>query len=349
MKFQKNNKKTKLILIALFILTSTALIPTLANAQSQMSIWLTTTEGPPGTSVSIIGMGFPQGRSVEITFGSTKVSRASPGMFGRINVAFQVPKVSPGTYTVTATSDAGVSSTATFTVTQTGSTTSFSNPTIWLNPAQGTLGTTINLSGAGFKSGESISINFGTANVATVSTDTSGAIKASFKVPSVSPGTYIVSATGTKGSYVTAMFPLNSGFDQQIPGNTTGYGNSSIDTQGFWTLPVIATVAVLACVFLVGLPFFIYRRRGRKEPLLEEESTYKPVTPIPSKTPSVPSRYSRSSDYDLQLTRRPTSPSQYNSPPRYNQVSSNMQICRNCKKPVKDYYSICPFCRKKLK
>ena len=326
MDLKEGLSKPTLALLVLSIMILAAVIMPVGKA-SDLIIQLNPSQGPVGTTVSYTGVGFTTGGLIEISFDSKSVAKTGAGMFGRINGGFTVPSVSPGTYTVTVTDVAGGYATATFTVTQKSSTTAPSTSTILLSSTQGPKGTMVSVTGSGFTSGGSVSINFGTTNVASTSADASGGISALFTIPSVSPGTYSVTATGAGGRYAAATFTVTQAISTGPSGLYPTQGPIGARTE-FWS-PLVIVVIVAAIALTTISMAFVYRRRGKQETSLEEERPiYKPLS-APSKKPTVTSRITQSASYSQQ-------------PP-------NTKICPHCKQIVKDDYNVCPYCRKRLR
>jgi hypothetical protein len=367
----QNSDKAALALLVLGILFSAFTLIPIAKA-SDLVIDLTPTQGPPGTAARVYGVGFASG-AVTISFNSKDVSRTSTGMFGRINGGFIVPSVPTGAYAVVATDSAGNRATATFTVTQKGSTSSPSNSpssgiqttaSITLSSTIGSAGTGVSVSGSGFNSGASVSINFGTTYVAGATADGSGLISSSFKVPFVSAGTYGVSASDAQGKYASAQFTVTQA------GSATGIGQNSGSTQdenSFWSPTAIAITAIAVSAVIIVPIMLIRRRRGKQETLLDEERPlYQPKMPPKTPSPSTkyyptsqygqnrttgynqPTSYNRVSSYGV-AARRSTMAASYNQPRRYSLPTANLKTCPHCKQLVKADYSICPSCKRRLR
>jgi hypothetical protein len=120
---------------------------------------------------------------------------------------------------------------------------------------------------------------------------------------------------------------------------------------------LIAIIVVVIIAVLIPTTMF-YRRRGSGETVVEEAPpAYKPGMPSATGTAgaysgaattaaTATSRYP-SSSYSQQLT-RPTLTPRPSQPSRYDGMAAT-RMCPGCKRPVKDYYSICPYCHRKLK
>jgi hypothetical protein len=184
-------------------------------------IWLSPASGPSGMTVKVYGNGFSAGApDVTIYFdknkngvmdpderlskspsplGTTSTGTfASPGYF-----TFVVPSVAYGSYAVWVNDTNGVRASATFTV---------GPASITLTPSTGIVGATINIAGAGFTPGATITVKIGTTTVSewvgsapTVRTD--GTFSGTFYVPVLRPGAYTVNATDNS-VWATAPFSV---------------------------------------------------------------------------------------------------------------------------------------------
>jgi hypothetical protein len=183
-------------------------------------IWLSPTSGPSGMTVKVYGNGFSAGApNVTIYFDKNKNgvmdpderlpkspktlettstgTFASPGYF-----TFVVPSVAYGSYAVWVNDTNGVRASATFTV---------GPASITLTPSTGIVGATINIAGAGFTPGATITVRIGTTTVSewvvapTVRTD--GTFSGTFYVPVLRPGAYTVNATDNS-VWATAPFSV---------------------------------------------------------------------------------------------------------------------------------------------
>jgi hypothetical protein len=349
-----NKAKFALVVVGILVLALTVTQMVMAN---DVYIQLSVSQGPVRTAVGIYGMGFASGR-VSILFDSKEIAAGNTGMFGRVNSGFAVPDVPPGTYIVSATDSLGNRATTTFTVTLKSSTTALSSAAVSLSPTQGPPGTTVKITGSGFTVGGSASINFGTTYISGPTADGSGGISATFNIPTMSPGIYTVSISGTGGKYASATFTVT-----QI-GSTPGIGSSSTANPtakkaSFWSAQVIAVIIAIAAIAIVTPIMLIYRRRGKQEMLVEEE--YQPYKPQPSPTPikktnpaskydQFPTtRYSQAASYSPTLTKKPALT------PARNQLGGsvrqqfNTKICPHCRQTIRDDYNVCPVCRKKLR
>ena len=140
------------------------------------------------TSVTVTGNGFDPISTVVITFGGSTVSTVTPTSNGGFTATFNVPLSSSiGDQTVKATQGSN-SASKTFTVT------ALVNPIIFLNPTSGPVGTSVDISGAGFDPSSTVTITFNGSTIPTtpapVTTTTNGVFFANFTVPASSMDLY---------------------------------------------------------------------------------------------------------------------------------------------------------------
>ena len=183
---------------------------------------------------------------------------------------------------------------------------------------------------------------------------------------------------GGSGSTPTPASPPPT---QSTSTPTSGPTNSNPTTTPFWSFPTVkpsqtpntkedfwsptmigVVIAVVAVAIVVPSAFFFMRRGGSKKGLSDEAPpAYPSYGPSPSPASpqynapsygqpvsrtSAPSRY-QSSSYSQQLTRPTmTRPGMTSS---YGAAAGATRVCPRCRHAVKDYYSICPYCRNKLK
>ena len=204
----------------------------LGSAAAAAGITISPNSGAIGTTASVSGSGFVASTTVQIFFdgadGALVGAEASDasGNLPPLNVV--IPDVTGGTYQIFAT-DGTNSATTTFTVPS----------SLTLSPSSGTPGTTVNVNGSGFLSGEGIVVGWNNASreVAAATANTSGAFTASFAVPSSSRnGDHQVIATGqSSGFATTAIFSVSGGSNPPPTltlDPTSGPRGSSISVTG---------------------------------------------------------------------------------------------------------------------
>ena len=177
-----------------------------------------------GSQLSVSGTGFTAGSSISFTLDNVGVgSTATASSLGSFsNVTITVPVVASGRHALTAMDNNGKSASASITTSQ----------SMTSNPASGTAGTPITISGSGFIASKNISISFNgnaiTTDPATVTGDASGNFTAKIAAPKLAAGTYEIKVSdGTNTS--TANFTLQA--TAKI-GQTSGAVGSSVTVSG---------------------------------------------------------------------------------------------------------------------
>jgi outer membrane protein assembly factor BamB len=141
-----------------------------------------------------------------------------------------------------------------------------SSAVITLSPKIGPPTAKVNVKGSGFGASEAVVVDFDTTKVATATTDPSGSLAVSFKVPrSAAPGHHTVTATGrSSGRSATATFLVRTSwakfhFDDRNSGynpyeNVLSASNVS-GLRGMWSYPTgggESSPAVVGGVLYVG-------------------------------------------------------------------------------------------------
>lgn len=152
------------------------------------SFSVTPDSGPPGTPITVRGTGFAPNATVDLTLSGVVLSSTNSDSTGKIVTTVDIPSNTPGgTKTVKATSSGG-SDQASFGVTA----------TLSLGQPEAAPGDTVNVSGIGFRSGETgITITFDGKTVASaISADSQGSWSSSFTAPDSIAGTYTIKGFG---------------------------------------------------------------------------------------------------------------------------------------------------------
>ena len=159
-----------------------------SGSTSNPTISINPTSGPVLTSVTVTGNGFDPISTVAITFGGSSVlDTVTPSSSGGFTATFHVPLSSSlGDQTVKATQGSN-SASKTFKVT------ALVNPIISLNPTSGPVGTSVNITGAGFDPSSTVTIKFnGSADITTtpspITTSANGEFSATLQYLSSSIG-----------------------------------------------------------------------------------------------------------------------------------------------------------------
>jgi hypothetical protein len=162
---------------------------------------LTASEGPAGSSASIIGSGFMAFAPITVSFDGNSVTtpNCQANASGRVSCSFAIPATTAGEHTVTAT-DGTYTGTATYSV----------DPTLSLiGSGTGAPGTSLTVRGSGFTSG-TVTVTFDGSKVATCDASSNGNINAcTLTVPATAPsGSNIVAASDKKGYSASAIYNI---------------------------------------------------------------------------------------------------------------------------------------------
>jgi len=146
----------------------------------------------PGASVTVNGVGFQAGETVDITFSSQPVGEPTASTEGTFALTFQVPNMAPADYDVVGRGRASNRSAVTkFTL-------ALGEATLKFSADNAVPGGPVTAMGTGFKPGETVTITFNGPSVGTATADTTGAVSVPFSIPStLTPGTYGATAHGS--------------------------------------------------------------------------------------------------------------------------------------------------------
>jgi hypothetical protein len=255
--------------------------------------------------------------------------------------------------------------------------------TLSISPGQGPVGTTVAVSGTGFVTTATITINFGPTAVATTFAS-DGIINSEFTVPSVPPGQYIVTAmdladfsmqhnaglsaeatfTVTSGSSSSTQAPtplptIVSSSTQAPPAVTSApssSGNPRLSTYqpttgssgGFWSPLTISLIAAALIAFSVSAGL-LYSRRGKEKTMLEEKPP--PYSRGQAAASSVSSSYA---GYDQSIRSSQQPSVTRNGPPQssgYSKQSPSPPMTERLNQPSSysqpgHYTKTCPRCKK---
>ncbi|MEW6606183.1 MAG: 6-bladed beta-propeller, partial [bacterium] len=212
-------------------------------------IWISPISGTVGSPVGVKGIGYKANEQIQIDFGTTMTIAACISMeAGSFSVTFTVDTQSAGTTTILVRGiDSNEVCYSYFVITL--------KPGITLvSPAMGTVGSIVEIAGAGFDLNEGIRIDFGKSlTIATTTTDEFGAFSGNFKVDTQGYGTTTIVTRGlTSGQEAVDTFIIRGnivlvtpasgliGTNVTIAGN--GFAASERVTIGFGRNPTIATV-----------------------------------------------------------------------------------------------------------
>jgi hypothetical protein len=200
------------------------------------TIAIAPTKGPSGTVVTVNGRGFgtTAGAAVSVIVGGIQAAKvaafttAADGSFtGQIIVPTLAAAAKGTEYDVTANTSSIVSAALKFNVTSTTK--------ITVTPTSGAPGETLNITGSGFAAiaNKSVTITFGALSVTTLKTDATGAISGQIVIPSLSAGTYAITAADSASKVaaskdflvaitLVAVSPTSGAAGSQV--TVTGYG-----------------------------------------------------------------------------------------------------------------------------
>ncbi|MBU1754634.1 IPT/TIG domain-containing protein, partial [bacterium] len=193
---------------------------------------ITPSSGTIGTSVTMQGSGFEAGQNIKLDVGSSTTNPATQTTAGgTFTVVFAVPTNEGATTTVLAT---GAVATASTIFMVQGRITS-------VNPTQGTVGSSVTISGDGFKKSETIKVEFGTGRSFTTSINEYGEfVNVVFTVDTQVYGTTEIRVTGQASGLIasTSTYKILSDL-VATPGSGTVGTTINLLGTGFGTLEPI--------------------------------------------------------------------------------------------------------------
>jgi len=158
--------------------------------------------GRVGERVTVNGTGFDGSEDVTVTFDGDEVATGSTDTDGSFAIAFDVPTVGPGTYTVEAEDDDGNSAKTGFRMT-----TDVSISPVTGQSSPGYVGMDMTISGTGFIPNHEITITYAsTPAVFTTTSKADGSFSATFKVPKSEAGEHTITATDGTNTLEIAFF-----------------------------------------------------------------------------------------------------------------------------------------------
>jgi hypothetical protein len=149
------------------------------------SITLNLASAGPGELLTIRGTGFGYRSEVDIDFGTHPVAQARTDEYGNFEVEFNIPEVKPDTYDVKALDEHGNVDKAKFITTAGAS----------LDQTTGSVGSQINVRGSGFKAGGTVTIDYDSLRVATLTSDNDGAFTTRFSIPVSGSGAHVITVS----------------------------------------------------------------------------------------------------------------------------------------------------------
>jgi hypothetical protein len=197
------------------------------------AIAINPTTGSVGDTVTVTGNGFNGSSTITIYFDSVSQTTTSTNSSGTFTATtFAVPSTSRGTHTVKAQDAGSNQATATFTV----------STKITINPPSGPSGTTVTVTGTGFGTSSTVTITYNnvtvTTNPPTINTGSTGSFTATFVVPVLAAGTYVVRASaGSDVAMANFQSTTNATISQTTSASSPGYVGMSLTIEGVGFTP----------------------------------------------------------------------------------------------------------------
>jgi hypothetical protein len=183
---------------------------------STMSI--SPTIGPAVTNITVTGKGYLASKIVIISFGGASIGTlTTTNANGSFTTSFQAPAGAAGAMQIVA-GDGTNSNSATFTISGTGS----------IKTTKGPVGTSITVSGAGFKASTPVNVTYENSPVATATSDAIGNFSATFNAPPSGTGDHTITATdGTnKQTFTFTVTPTST------INTTSGFVGTNVSVSG---------------------------------------------------------------------------------------------------------------------
>ncbi|MFC1958491.1 IPT/TIG domain-containing protein [Chloroflexota bacterium] len=175
--------------------------------------------GSAGQTVTVIGTGFGEEVDYVVYFDNYEVFDDETDEYGSFVSKFIVPALGAGTYDVEILDDDDNSAEAVF---------SIDEFIVIISPTNGHAGTEVTVSGTGFIPNKSVSIAFDNDFIANKSIDSSGNLNASFIVPSLAAGNYLVRVSdGTNTEEVIFAIDTTASIS-----STSGYVGAELTLSG---------------------------------------------------------------------------------------------------------------------
>ena len=170
-------------------ITSVSNVPEVPITLSSYLV-LNRSSGPPGEVIQVSGQGYSARDGVTITAGDGLVQTTTVAdETGSWSANIRIPIAPGGRITIRASGAGGQSQETLYRVT----------PTASLSEAYGHPGGSVEISGHGFEAGQSLSVSFGDTAVGSPVADSNGSWTATFAVPSVPSGSYLITVKSTSG------------------------------------------------------------------------------------------------------------------------------------------------------
>jgi subtilisin len=214
------------------------------------SMWLSSSTGKVGGTISTTLKGFGSGESVSLLWDGVAIKSITVGATGGVATSFTVPESTAGAHVVEAVGTASaVRVNSTYTVL----------PGLTLSPTSGPVGRSVTVSLRGYGAADTVSINWYDGEtprvLSTATTSAAGSASATIVVPAATGGAHVIEGSGASGQSASANFSVTatsvlaptsgtvgSSFDFTLSGFAA---NESIDILWFETT---STAAILTTV-----------------------------------------------------------------------------------------------------
>ena len=162
-----------------------------ASAETQFEVVPTLSidmdSAAPDDVLTASGTGFDYRSDTIIYIGNDEVAFTRTDVYGSFDVSFDVPVLTSGAYEIKAEDEDGNIDRTKFTVTAGAS----------ISTDTGSVGTEIIISGSGYEPGETLIIEYDSAQVATTKADITGSFTGTFEIPLSTSGSHVITVTGT--------------------------------------------------------------------------------------------------------------------------------------------------------
>jgi hypothetical protein len=232
--------------ISLFVVVELLLCLGNITPVQAASLTLSSDSGNVGDSVTINGSGFTAYEDVYITYEGNSANdvTVSATSTGKISKSFKIPSSVEGQHTITAEGET-VTADAIFTV----------ESSITLSKTSGDIGSSLTITGYGFGSSETgITITFNSLQVGSaVKASTLGYFSTTITIPTLTAGTYTLTARGDSNNSDSSNFTINVNAKISIS-KTSGPAGTSVTVSGTGFAPNESGVTVTLGGKVVGTP-----------------------------------------------------------------------------------------------
>jgi len=234
-----------LLFVGLMLATTLNIQPARANP---LTIEVSPASAPVGDAITVSGLdATPMGAVKIYVLGAVFIAATTANETGGYSVSVTVPSVPEGTYLIMALDVAsGDTQTTTFTI----------EPRILLTPSEGGWNTEVSVRGDGFSADTNVTIMFDWMDVTpspVPQTDFLGSFQASFWVPSIPNGTYVVTVTDDLGYSASAEFRVVPKLMTWLP--ASGAPSSLAFVGGYGFAPDVNATLLFGSIDVTPYPF----------------------------------------------------------------------------------------------